>query len=63
MNKIVLNFLYKFLCILKAASDGWIVSYIGGNKFVFNHNNKKININHIIKVYTNTLPNILSTHF
>jgi hypothetical protein len=33
---IVINkFFYKCLYILKAASDGWIVKYIGGNKYDF----------------------------
>jgi hypothetical protein len=59
-NKIVLNFLYKFLCILKAASDGWIISYIGANKFAFSYRNKKINISDIIKKYTSTLPSIIA---
>jgi hypothetical protein len=29
------NFLYKYLYILKAISNGYIVRYIGGNKFEF----------------------------
>lgn len=32
---IVIKFFYKCLYILKAASDGWIVKYIGGNKYDF----------------------------
>lgn len=34
--KYILNFIYKFLFILKAASNGYIVTYIGGNQFEFN---------------------------
>lgn len=58
-NNILLNFLYKFLCIFKAASKGWIVSYIGNNQFSFYKHNTKKTIQHILKNYTNTLPNIL----
>jgi len=57
-NKIILNFIYKFFCILKAASDGWIVKYIGGNEFEF-INNKKIEFNDFIKKYTENLASIL----
>lgn len=32
---IINKFFYKCLYILKAASDGWIVKYIGGNKYDF----------------------------
>lgn len=56
---IILNFLYKFFCILKAASKGYIVTYIGGNKFLFKHN-KNSNLNRIINNYTKTLPSFLS---
>jgi hypothetical protein len=34
-NNLILNFIYKFLFIIKAISDGYIVKYIGGNKFDF----------------------------
>lgn len=33
--QLLLRFLEKYLFILKAASDGWRVSYKGGNKFTF----------------------------
>jgi hypothetical protein len=36
MEKDIVNkFFYKCLYILKAASDGWIVKYIGGNQYTF----------------------------
>ena len=37
LNKITLCFLTKYLFVLHAASDGWRVCYIGGNRFEF-HN-------------------------
>ena len=60
INKnIILNFIYKFFCILKAASDGWIIQYIGGNKFEFRCN-KKIDIKKVIHAYTQKLPSIIT---
>jgi len=59
MDKVIINFLYKYLCILKAVSEGWIVSYIGGNKFMFK-SKKRVNINDILRKYTSTLPSILT---
>lgn len=35
IRNLILDFLYKFFFILKAAADGTIISYIGGNKFEF----------------------------
>lgn len=35
IKTIILDFLYKYFFILKAASNGTIVSYVGGNKFEF----------------------------
>lgn len=32
---LLLQFLEKYFFILKAAADGWIVQYIGGNQFTF----------------------------
>jgi len=58
-RKIILNFIYKFFCILKAASDGWIVRYIGGNQFEF-ISNKKHNIDEFLHKYTKELPNIIT---
>lgn len=59
MDKIIIDFLYKYLCILKAVSEGWVVSYIGGNKFIFK-SKKRVNINDILRKYINTLPSILT---
>ena len=39
--------------ILNAASDGWRVCYIGGNKFEFSNNiNEKVNSDMFISKYT-----------
>ena len=35
---ILLNFLLKYLFIMNAASDGWSICYIGGNRFEFYNN-------------------------
>lgn len=34
-NKLLINFLIKYLFIMSAASDGWRICYIGGNRFEF----------------------------
>jgi hypothetical protein len=63
-KKIILNFIYKFFCILKAAADGWIVRYIGGNQFEFMYykqKNKQKNIRDVFTKYTNELPSIITT--
>lgn len=57
-KKLILDFIYKFFCILKAASDGWIVTYIGANQFEFS--GFKTNIKHILMDYSNTLPSIIT---
>lgn len=62
-NSILYKFIYKVLCILKAASDGWIVTYVGGNKFEFSKLakiNRNVSLNNVLKQYTSTLPHILS---
>lgn len=59
-KSIILNFVYKFFCILKAASDGWIIRYIGGNQFEFISYKKK-NINDILNNYTKNLPSIVTS--
>lgn len=58
-KKIILNFIYKFFCILKAASDGWIVRYIGGNQFEF-ITRKKMNVKDFFDAYTSKLPSIIT---
>jgi hypothetical protein len=58
-RRIILNFVYKFLCILKAASDGWIITYIGSNQFEF-ISHKKINIKKVLKQYSKKLPTIIT---
>lgn len=38
MNNLLFKFLYKFLYILKAASNGWIIKTIGPNLYEFTFN-------------------------
>lgn len=35
IHSFLINFIKKYLFILKAAAEGWRVKYIGGNKFRF----------------------------
>lgn len=58
-SSLILNFIYKYFCILKAASEGCIIKYIGGNKFEF-ISDKKLNINQLLKKYTQTLPSMIT---
>lgn len=46
---LLLNFLCKYLFIFRAASDGWTISYIGGNQFEFY--NKISNIQKMLSKY------------
>ena len=42
MINILSQFIEKFLFLLKAASDGWIVKYLGGNYYeIYKPNNSK----------------------
>lgn len=51
---LLLNFLTKYLFILNAASDGWRVCYIGGDKFEFHNKLQSHSINDtFIEKYTN----------
>lgn len=60
MNRhLILKFVYKFICILKAASHGLIVKYIGGNQFEFT-SYKNINIQNFFERYKKTLPPIIT---
>jgi hypothetical protein len=65
-RRIILNFVYKFFCILKAASDGWIIKYIGGNQFEFisyknpTTSSRTIDINKVLKQYSKKLPSIIT---
>lgn len=61
IKSLILNFIYKFFFILRAAADGTIVSYIGGNKFEFKTKSECINsssnsINHFISKYSKNTP-------
>ena len=40
LSELLSNFLDKFLFLLKAASDGWIVRYLGGNYYEIYKPNK-----------------------
>jgi hypothetical protein len=52
INKIILNFLTKYLFILKAASDGWRIKYIGGNNYEFYKSKKyKISCSEFLSKY------------
>ena len=35
MTTIIFNFIYKFMYILKAAANGWIVKSVGHNVYEF----------------------------
>lgn len=37
IKDIIISFLTKYFFILKAASDGWRIQYIGGNRYEFVH--------------------------
>ena len=43
LSELLSNFLDKFLFLLKAASDGWIVKYLGGNYYEIYKPNTPIN--------------------
>ena len=58
---IILDFIYKFFFILKAAADGYIVRYIGGNKYDFIKFKSKTKLNSakFLHKYTKTIPQFL----
>lgn len=55
MKYILINFLIKYLFIMRAASDGWRISYIGGNRFEFHNTiyneNCDLNTDEFLKEY------------
>lgn len=57
----IIRFLYKYMFILKAASDGWRIKYIGGDSFKFynkrTHNNVQ-SVEDFVYNYNNKLFNI-----
>ena len=57
-RELILKFLYKFFFILKAASNGIIVRYLGGDQFEFSHL-KKNNASLLIKKCSENLPMFL----
>lgn len=58
IKNLILDFLYKFFFILKAASDGIIITYIGGNKFEFKSppSLTNFNSNSFISKYSKNIP-------
>jgi hypothetical protein len=59
-QSIILDFIYKLFFILKAASDGYIVKYIGGNKYDFiKYHKKKSNSTKFLKKYIKSIPQFL----
>lgn len=53
-KQITLDFIFKYFCILKAASCGWTITYIGANQYDF-HNYKKKDFKKFIHNYTKKL--------
>lgn len=57
---LLLNFIKKYLFILKAAADGWRIRYIGGNQFEFyasvNHANEFPDTHAFVNKYISKLP-------
>lgn len=56
IKNMILTFLCKFFFILKAASDGWCINYIGGNKFTFMDslkNKRLISEDNFLNIYKN----------
>jgi hypothetical protein len=55
LSELLSNFIDKFLFLLKAASDGWIVKYLGGNYYeIYKPNNttkKKLSTEQFIEKY------------
>ena len=41
-RELIQKFLVMYFFILKAASNGWCVRYIGGNKFTFSKDKKNL---------------------
>lgn len=64
-SSVLINFLVKYLFIMKAASDGWRISYVGGGNFEFyntfyNKNTKDVilNIDEFLEKYIYDFHNI-----
>jgi hypothetical protein len=51
LQKLIITFLEKYFFILKAASDGWRIVYVGGNQFKFINTRTLKNKN--TRLYTN----------
>lgn len=65
MKYILINFLIKYLFIMRAASDGWRISYIGGNRFEFYNTfyNKNVDIDtqQFLERYTFNMNKVILT--
>jgi hypothetical protein len=58
IKQLLINFIYKFLFIFKAAANGYIVKHIGNNQYEFKVNLKKkknYTINNFVKTYSSIL--------
>lgn len=58
IRNLILNFLYKFFFILKAAADGTIITYIGGNNFEFK-STSSLPPNLFISKYSKNIPSFI----
>ena len=58
-KKYIINFIYKFFFILRAASDGYIIRYLGDNKYEFIGTVEKYDNERFIQNCTKNLPNFL----
>ena len=47
-NNLIIKFLEKYFFILKAASDGWRITYNGGNKFCFHKSIEEISAKELL---------------
>ena len=60
IKQLLINFIYKFLFIFKAAANGYIVKHIGNNQYEFKVNlefkkKKNYTIYNFVKTYSSIL--------
>lgn len=62
IKQLLINFIYKFLFIFKAAANGYIVKHIGNNQYEFKVNlllkskkKKNYTINNFVKTHSSIL--------
>ena len=53
--KIIIDFLIKYLFIMNAASEGWRVCYIGGNRFEFHDCLSFLSSEEFVSKYSNSI--------